>query len=145
MKWKCDWVSKWSRPNLITAWQNVGQFQCLMSVLDGFSGNNLFNLFFFSLLFFRISWQHEIHTRVGPNSKTGLSPPWCDYVIMASTSSSSLDSHGGHWFPSWFIWPLFFLTSALRVHYVTQPRNWWIMHPDEIYQTMEGIESYSGK
>ena len=59
-----------------------------------------------------------------------------------ATASSSVDRHGGHWFPSWFIWPLFFLTSALRVQYVMRPSNWWILHPDEIYQTMEGDESY---
>ena len=66
---------------------------------------------------------------------------WCDFVTMA-TASSSVGRHGGHWFPLWFIWPLFFLTSALRVQYVMRPSNWWILHPDEIYQTMEGDESY---
>ncbi|XP_070206211.1 uncharacterized protein [Littorina saxatilis] len=60
---------------------------------------------------------------------------------MASMSSSSPDRQGGHWFPSWFIWPLFVLTSSFRVYYVTQPRNWWLVHPDEIYQTMEVAHS----
>ncbi|KAK7474442.1 hypothetical protein BaRGS_00034325 [Batillaria attramentaria] len=40
-------------------------------------------------------------------------------------------------FPRWFPWQLFFLTLVSRVYYVTQPHNWWILHPDEIYQSLE--------
>ena len=31
------------------------------------------------------------------------------------------------------------LTLALRVYYVTLETSWWILHPDEIYQSLEGI------
>ena len=31
------------------------------------------------------------------------------------------------------------LTLALRVYYVTLETSWWILHPDEIYQSLEGM------
>ena len=36
-----------------------------------------------------------------------------------------------HWFVSLF-------TLVFRVWYVSRMKNWWILHPDEIYQTLEG-------
>ena len=41
-------------------------------------------------------------------------------------------------FPSWLPWILFPLTLLIRLLYVLEPTNWWILHPDEIFQTMEG-------
>ena len=43
-----------------------------------------------------------------------------------------------HLFPRWLPWILVALTLTFRVHYVLQPKNWWILHPDEVYQTTEG-------
>ncbi|XP_059171717.1 uncharacterized protein LOC131952845 [Physella acuta] len=36
------------------------------------------------------------------------------------------------------------LTLTFRVYYVIQPQNWWMVHPDEVYQSIEvaHIESY---
>lgn len=41
-------------------------------------------------------------------------------------------------FPYWFAWILFPLTLSVRILYVLEPSNWWILHPDEIFQTIEG-------
>ena len=41
-------------------------------------------------------------------------------------------------FPFWLPWILFPLTLCLRLAYILEPTNWWILHPDEIFQTMEG-------
>lgn len=41
-------------------------------------------------------------------------------------------------FPKRLPWLLVALTLTFRLHYVLQPVNWWILHPDEIFQTTEG-------
>ena len=33
---------------------------------------------------------------------------------------------------------VFLFTLVFRVWYVSRKKNWWILHPDEIYQTLEG-------
>lgn len=47
-------------------------------------------------------------------------------------------------FPYWLPWILFPLTLSVRILYVLEPTNWWILHPDEIFQTIEGenFENY---
>ncbi|RUS70683.1 hypothetical protein EGW08_021559 [Elysia chlorotica] len=44
-------------------------------------------------------------------------------------------------FPRWTPWVVTLVTFAIRVHHVMQPRNWWVLHPDEIYQSMEVAHS----
>ena len=41
--------------------------------------------------------------------------------------------------PRWF--PLFVViaTMGVRICYVYQPESWWILHPDEVFQSVEGI------
>lgn len=41
-------------------------------------------------------------------------------------------------FPLWLPWVITLVTLIFRVHYVLQPINWWILHPDEVFQTTEG-------
>ena len=41
-------------------------------------------------------------------------------------------------FPKNLHWLLFIVTMVFRLWYVSMPTNWWILHPDEIYQTIEG-------
>ena len=41
-------------------------------------------------------------------------------------------------FPHWLPWILFPVTLLIRLLYIQQPTNWWILHPDEIFQTVEG-------
>lgn len=43
------------------------------------------------------------------------------------------------YFPCLFPWVVFVVTLAIRVHYVNQPHNWWVVHPDEIFQSLEGV------
>lgn len=31
-----------------------------------------------------------------------------------------------------------FVVLIIRLKYVSQPKNWWILHPDEIFQSLEG-------
>ncbi|KAK3581733.1 hypothetical protein CHS0354_000117 [Potamilus streckersoni] len=40
-------------------------------------------------------------------------------------------------FPHWLPYMVVSLTMAFRLVYVSQPENWWIHHPDEIFQTIE--------
>ena len=42
-------------------------------------------------------------------------------------------------FPRNTHWVVFLFTLVFRVWYVSRKENWWILHPDEIYQTLEGI------
>ncbi|XP_045172683.2 uncharacterized protein LOC123534472 isoform X2 [Mercenaria mercenaria] len=44
-------------------------------------------------------------------------------------------------FPHWLPWILFPLTLGIRILYVLEPTNWWILHPDEIFQTIEVAHS----
>ena len=41
-------------------------------------------------------------------------------------------------FPEYLPWYLFVLIVCVRIYYVLQPRNWWLLHPDEIFQSVEG-------
>ncbi|WAR03213.1 hypothetical protein MAR_009771 [Mya arenaria] len=40
-------------------------------------------------------------------------------------------------FPRWLPWLIVMVTLSVRVHHVLQPTNWWILHPDEVFQTVE--------
>ncbi|XP_071093439.1 uncharacterized protein [Haliotis cracherodii] len=44
-------------------------------------------------------------------------------------------------FPRFSPWVVCAVTMAVRVNYVCQPRNWWILHPDEIFQSLEVAHS----
>ena len=41
-------------------------------------------------------------------------------------------------FPENFHWVVFTVTLSWRLYHVTQKINWWILHPDEVFQTLEG-------
>lgn len=41
-------------------------------------------------------------------------------------------------FPRYSEWIVFVVTLVLRCNYVSQKDNWWVLHPDEIFQAMEG-------
>jgi hypothetical protein len=41
-------------------------------------------------------------------------------------------------FQEYLPWYLFVLIVFVRIYYVLQPRNWWLLHPDEIFQSVEG-------
>ncbi|KAL4223666.1 hypothetical protein ACF0H5_017134 [Mactra antiquata] len=47
------------------------------------------------------------------------------------------DDNNTRLFPHWTIWIIFPVTLAIRLSYVLEPRNWWTLHPDELYQTIE--------
>uniref|UniRef100_K1PAF7 Mannosyltransferase n=1 Tax=Magallana gigas TaxID=29159 RepID=K1PAF7_MAGGI len=40
-------------------------------------------------------------------------------------------------FPRYSEWIVFVVTLVLRCNYVSQKDNWWVLHPDEIFQAME--------
>lgn len=39
--------------------------------------------------------------------------------------------------PQWLPWVIVCVTMVIRINYVTQAENSWILHPDEIYQSVE--------
>ena len=42
-------------------------------------------------------------------------------------------------FPKGTPWLIVLMTLVFRLWYVSKTENWWILHPDEVYQTIEGI------
>lgn len=48
------------------------------------------------------------------------------------------DKDGQGLFPIYSEWIVFVVTLVLRCNYVSQKDNWWVLHPDEIFQAMEG-------
>lgn len=47
------------------------------------------------------------------------------------------DKEGQGLFPRYSEWIVFLVTLVLRCNYVSQKDNWWVLHPDEIFQAME--------
>ncbi|KAK3756910.1 hypothetical protein RRG08_007689 [Elysia crispata] len=43
--------------------------------------------------------------------------------------------------PTWTPWLVSLMTLVFRVYHVTEPRNWWVLHPDEVFQSMEVAHS----
>ena len=41
-------------------------------------------------------------------------------------------------FPWWCPYIVTIVTMIVRVSYVVSPRSWWMIHPDEVYQSIEG-------
>ena len=41
--------------------------------------------------------------------------------------------------PWWLPWIVVMVTVAMRIRYVTSHKSYWILHPDEIYQSVEGM------
>ncbi|GFO35173.1 mannosyltransferase [Plakobranchus ocellatus] len=60
-----------------------------------------------------------------------------DFPSCPRAGSCDLHTESSRLFPSWTPWLVTFLTLAYRVVHVTNPSNWWVLHPDEIYQSME--------
>ncbi|XP_069136108.1 uncharacterized protein [Argopecten irradians] len=53
--------------------------------------------------------------------------------------------HEKNIFPNWSPWILYAVTLVIRVTYINKKSNWWIYHPDEIYQSIEvGFSEASG-
>lgn len=44
-------------------------------------------------------------------------------------------------FPWWAVWVVSTVTLAVRLNIVKQARNWWILHPDEVFQSIEGTHA----
>ena len=67
-----------------------------------------------------------------------------DIVTMGNIKNKTKQKYikSGNIFPKRFHWLLFAITLTFRIWYVSRPSNWWVLHPDEIYQTMEGKRNY---
>ncbi|OWF40950.1 uncharacterized protein LOC110463146 [Mizuhopecten yessoensis] len=44
-------------------------------------------------------------------------------------------------FPRKSVWIVFVITLCIRLRYVSKGENWWILHPDEIFQSVEVAHS----
>ncbi|KAH9489983.1 hypothetical protein Btru_035439 [Bulinus truncatus] len=60
---------------------------------------------------------------------------------MSSAVAGENEERDGQLLPSYFPWIVALVTSVLRAIYVSTPENWWILHPDEIFQSMEVAHS----
>ena len=81
-----------------------------------------------------------IETNCGRTEKVETATPW-DKNPETTTGSSSNEAAPdvADLFPRNTHWVVFLFTLVFRVWYVSRKENWWILHPDEIYQTLEGI------
>ncbi|KAL3856509.1 hypothetical protein ACJMK2_011259 [Sinanodonta woodiana] len=57
---------------------------------------------------------------------------------------SSRNMMDNYIFPKNVHWLVFLVTLMFRLWYVCDKRNWWILHPDEIFQTLEGKIFHTG-
>ena len=66
-----------------------------------------------------------------------------EQVISRNTDEDvKMAATGDAIFPSCTPWLVVVATLTFRIMYVLDPDNWWILHPDEIFQSMEGIYCY---
>ena len=60
--------------------------------------------------------------------------------FMADTTCKVLQGEDKSWlFPDNTIIAVHIITLILRLYIVSQKWSWWILHPDEIYQSLEGM------
>jgi hypothetical protein len=62
----------------------------------------------------------------------------CNTKYVKTPNKKGDDTRNNHLFPPYFHWIVFLFTLVFRLHYVSQKTNWWTLHPDEIYQSLEG-------
>ncbi|GFR70494.1 mannosyltransferase [Elysia marginata] len=79
------------------------------------------------------TFSREFHNATTDNSETCKGLPSC--LAAAATETQTQRSA---LLPKWTPWLVTVMTFAIRVHHVIEPKNWWVLHPDEIYQSMEG-------
>ena len=58
---------------------------------------------------------------------------------QSHTKNATLESSLEDLFPNGTPWLIVLFTLVFRLWYVSKTENWWILHPDEVYQTIEGI------
>lgn len=81
--------------------------------------------------------QEEIHH--SDSDTFGYSHVSCyNTKYVKKTNKKIDDTSNNQLFPPYFHWIVFVFTLLFRLHYVSQKTNWWILHPDEIYQSLEG-------
>ena len=56
-----------------------------------------------------------------------------------NSKNATLESSLDDLFPKSTPWLIVLMTLVFRLWYVSKTENWWILHPDEVYQTIEGI------
>lgn len=62
-------------------------------------------------------------------------------TLGVSTCDCGLDK----FLPRWTHWAVLLLTACIRIYYIGQPQSMWILHPDEIFQTVEvAFSEYHG-
>lgn len=61
----------------------------------------------------------------------------CDKTEQCSDTSIDDGTHSENIFPENTHWVVFILTLYFRIIYVSDKMNWWILHPDEIFQSLE--------
>ena len=57
---------------------------------------------------------------------------------QSNNNNAKLESSLEDLFPKGTPWLIVLFTLVFRLWYVSRTENWWILHPDEVYQTIEG-------
>ena len=70
--------------------------------------------------------------------RTTAIPPCVEAETTTENSMPQASCNMADLFPRNTHWLVFLFTLVFRVWYVSRKENWWILHPDEIYQTLEG-------
>ena len=74
--------------------------------------------------------------------RTTVTPSGINAETTTGSSTTQASRDMVDLFPRNTHWLVFLLTLVFRVWYVSRKENWWILHPDEIYQTLEGISTF---
>ena len=70
--------------------------------------------------------------------QTTYKRPDVDATTTTGNATTEAARNMADLFPGNTHWFVFLFTLMFRVWYVSRKKNWWILHPDEIYQTLEG-------
>ena len=70
--------------------------------------------------------------------QTTYNGPDTDTATKTGSATTEAARNMADLFPRNTHWFVFLFTLVFRVWYVCRKKNWWILHPDEIYQTLEG-------
>lgn len=59
-------------------------------------------------------------------------------MVDYTRSTDWVDSDKYNLWPPWGIWVIYIVTLIYRVCVIKDTNSWWILHPDEIFQSLEG-------
>ncbi|KAK7088577.1 uncharacterized protein [Littorina saxatilis] len=81
--------------------------------------------------------KHRHHDSLNDHQHKHTNTPKSNNDDDNNSSNPSSDCCNDNMFPQWTPQIVWLVCTLLRVSYVTQPDNWWVLHPDENFQSLE--------